>query len=58
MQIFFLIPDQSLVLDFHQELKYFLMSTDELISAPKITIFLPQLPPDYESCERTLNPIP
>ena len=32
--------------------------TDEFISAPKITMFLPQLPSGYENYERSSNPIP
>ena len=31
--------------------------TEELLSTPKITTFLPHSPFDHENCERTSNPI-
>ena len=39
---------------------FFLLSTftEELLSTPKIMIFLPQLPSGNKNCERALNSIP
>ena len=35
----------------------FTMHTDELISTPKVTFFLNELPPHHENCKLALNPI-